>query len=62
MLAVAGILNYLLLGQNYHLIHHLWTTIRWYRYRLAFEDVAAELIARSAPVGWQSRAQTPSPS
>jgi beta-carotene hydroxylase len=31
----------LTLGQNYHLVHHLWTNIPWYRY-----SAAAELAAR----------------
>jgi beta-carotene hydroxylase len=33
----------LTLGQNYHLVHHLWTNIPWYRYR-----AAAHLAARAA--------------
>jgi len=27
------ILNILILGQNYHLIHHLWPSIAWYNYQ-----------------------------
>jgi len=50
-------LNALLLGQNYHLVHHLWTTIPWYRYVRAFEDVEADLIARGAPIGFHRRAE-----
>lgn len=53
------VLNVLLLGQNYHLIHHLWTTIPWYRYQPAFHEVKDELVARGAPIGWHSRAETP---
>ncbi|MCP6757609.1 MAG: fatty acid desaturase [Fischerella sp. CENA71] len=30
------ILNILILGQNYHLIHHLWPSIPWYNYQPAF--------------------------
>ena len=46
------LLNALLLGQNYHLIHHLWTTIPWYHYADAFREVEADLVARGAPIGW----------
>jgi len=52
-------LNWLLLGQNYHLVHHLWTTIPWYRYERAFRDVESDLIERGAPIGWSSRAEPP---
>jgi beta-carotene hydroxylase len=30
------ILNLLILGQNYHLIHHLWPSIPWYKYQSAY--------------------------
>ncbi len=30
------ILNVLILGQNYHLIHHLWPSVPWYYYRRAY--------------------------
>jgi len=30
------ILNLLILGQNYHLIHHLWPSIPWYNYERAY--------------------------
>ncbi|MCS6814788.1 MAG: fatty acid desaturase, partial [Cyanobacteria bacterium] len=30
------ILNLLIMGQNYHLIHHLWPSIPWYRYQSAY--------------------------
>jgi beta-carotene hydroxylase len=43
--------NAILLGQNYHLIHHLWTTIPWYRYRLVFEAIRPELEQRGARIG-----------
>ena len=51
------LLNALLLGQNYHLVHHLWTTIPWYRYERAFRAVEADLVARGAPIGWSRRAE-----
>jgi len=28
-----SILNILILGQNYHLVHHLWPTVPWYNYQ-----------------------------
>jgi beta-carotene hydroxylase len=49
------VLNLVLLGQNYHLIHHLWTTIPWYRYQLVFRTVAAELEGRGSRIGWRVR-------
>lgn len=56
------VLNLLLLGQIYPLIHHLWTTIPWYRYQRAFREIQPDLIARGAPIGWKSRAERPSAS
>jgi len=47
------ILNALLLGQNYHLIHHLWTTIPWYRYQRVFGEVEDELVERGARIEWR---------
>jgi beta-carotene hydroxylase len=32
----SAILNVLILGQNYHLIHHLWPSIPWYKYQSAY--------------------------
>jgi beta-carotene hydroxylase len=31
-----SILNLLILGQNYHLVHHLWPSIPWYKYQPAY--------------------------
>ncbi|MDJ0574734.1 MAG: fatty acid desaturase [Xenococcaceae cyanobacterium MO_234.B1] len=31
-----AVLNLLILGQNYHLVHHLWPSIPWYRYQPAY--------------------------
>jgi beta-carotene hydroxylase len=52
-------LNFLLLGQNYHLVHHLWTTIPWYHYERAFREVEPDLVARGAPIGWRRLAERP---
>jgi len=46
-------LNALLLGQNYHLVHHLWTTIPWHRYRRVFSEIEPELARRGCRVGWR---------
>jgi beta-carotene hydroxylase len=46
-------LNALLLGQNYHLIHHLWTTIPWFRYRGVYAATESDLVARGCRIGWR---------
>lgn len=46
-------LNVVLLAQNQHLIHHLWTTIPWFRYRAVFRQIEGELVARGCRVGWR---------
>jgi len=48
------VLNALLLGQNYHLIHHLWTTIPWYRYQRVFGEIEDQLIERGARIEWRA--------
>jgi len=50
------ILNALLLGQNYHLVHHLWTTIPWYRYQRVFGEIQDELAERGARIEWRKGA------
>lgn len=30
------ILNWLIMGQNYHLVHHLWPSVPWYHYEQAY--------------------------
>jgi len=46
------LLNAVLLGQNHHLIHHLWTTIPWYRYQRVFHETRPALVARGCRIGW----------
>lgn len=41
--------NILLLGQNYHLIHHLWPSIPWYRYQPAYYAVKHLLDEKGSP-------------
>ncbi|MCG9884674.1 MAG: fatty acid desaturase [Cyanobacteria bacterium] len=43
------ILNILILGQNYHLIHHLWPSIPWYRYQATYWAVQPLLDAKGSP-------------
>ncbi len=45
----SGILNLLILGQNYHLIHHLWPSIPWYHYKPAYEVMKPLLDAKGSP-------------
>jgi beta-carotene hydroxylase len=33
------VMNWLIMGQNYHLIHHLWPSIPWYYYQSAYYAV-----------------------
>ncbi|MEG4055877.1 MULTISPECIES: beta-carotene hydroxylase [unclassified Microcoleus] len=43
------LLNILILGQNYHLIHHLWPSIPWYNYKPAYEAVKPLLDEKGSP-------------
>ncbi|GAB4227616.1 MAG: fatty acid desaturase [Stanieria sp.] len=40
------ILNLLILGQNYHLVHHLWPSIPWYKYQAAYHATKPLLDAK----------------
>ena len=40
----------LLLAQNYHLIHHLWVSVPWFRYRTAFTHVEEGLRSKGASI------------
>jgi len=42
------VLNVVLLGQNYHLVHHAWVTVPWFRYQPVFAAVEADLEAVGA--------------
>lgn len=37
------ILNLLIFGQNYHLVHHLWPSIPWYKYESAYYETKSLL-------------------
>lgn len=43
------LLNILLLGQNYHLIHHLWPSIPWYNYQAAYKQMKPLLDQHNSP-------------
>jgi beta-carotene hydroxylase len=54
------ITNILLLGQNYHLIHHLWPTVPWYRYQTAYREARHLLDERGCKQTldiWENRRQ-----
>jgi beta-carotene hydroxylase len=40
------VLNLLIFGQNYHLVHHLWPSIPWYRYQPAYYATKSLLDAK----------------
>ncbi|MBE9115071.1 fatty acid desaturase [Lusitaniella coriacea LEGE 07157] len=42
------ILNLLIFGQNYHLIHHLWPSIPWYKYQGAYRATKPLLEAKES--------------
>jgi len=41
--------NWLILGQNYHLIHHLWPSIPWYHYQRVYYLMQPTLTAHGSP-------------
>lgn len=43
-------LEVLLLGQNYHLVHHAWPSVPWYRYGTLFRRVRGLLRARGTVI------------
>ncbi|MEL7067192.1 MAG: beta-carotene hydroxylase [Cyanobacteria bacterium J06581_3] len=43
------VLNYLIMGQNYHLVHHLWPSIPWYKYKPAYEVMKPLLDEKGSP-------------
>ncbi|MCA1904247.1 MAG: fatty acid desaturase [Cyanobacteria bacterium KgW148] len=43
------LLNILLLGQNYHLVHHLWPSIPWYNYQPAYYKMKPLLDKNESP-------------
>ena len=54
----------LILGHNYHAIHHLWPTIPWHRYRATFHEKVGYLREHGVPIehhvfGRRARAELP---
>ncbi|MBD2101552.1 beta-carotene hydroxylase [Leptolyngbya sp. FACHB-261] len=45
----SAVLNVLILGQNYHLIHHLWPSIPWYLYQRGYHEAKPLLEAHGSP-------------
>ena len=43
------LMNWLIMGQNYHLVHHLWPSIPWFQYRPAYHAVRHLLDAKGSP-------------
>jgi beta-carotene hydroxylase len=43
------ILNILIMGQNYHLVHHLWPSVPWYRYKSTYDVMKPLLDAKGSP-------------
>jgi beta-carotene hydroxylase len=43
------LMNWLIMGQNYHLVHHLWPSIPWFEYRPAYHAVRHLLDAKGSP-------------
>ncbi|MBE9076632.1 fatty acid desaturase [Romeria aff. gracilis LEGE 07310] len=45
----SAVLNLLIMGQNYHLVHHLWPSIPWYKYKPAYEVMQPLLDQKGSP-------------
>ena len=61
VLLVPG-LSLVMMGQNYHLIHHLYPRVPFYRYAALFAEVEADLQAKGAPiVRWPAPHPEPQP-
>ncbi|WP_017306466.1 beta-carotene hydroxylase [Spirulina subsalsa] len=43
-------LNLLIMGQNYHLVHHLWPSIPWYKYQAAYAATKPLLESKGSPL------------
>jgi ring-1,2-phenylacetyl-CoA epoxidase subunit PaaE len=44
------LMNILLLGQNYHLIHHMYPRLPWYKYQEVYHKILPDLEANGAPI------------
>ncbi len=43
------LMNWLIMGQNYHLVHHLWPSIPWFEYKPAYEATKPLLDLKGSP-------------
>ncbi len=43
------VMNWIIMGQNYHLVHHLWPSIPWFEYKPAYEATKPLLDAKGSP-------------
>ncbi|KGG16695.1 MULTISPECIES: beta-carotene hydroxylase [unclassified Prochlorococcus] len=43
------VMNILIMGQNYHLVHHLWPSIPWFEYKPAYEEAKPLLDQKGSP-------------
>mgnify|MGYP005697790857 FL=1 len=43
------LMNWLIMGQNYHLVHHLWPSIPWFEYKPAYEATKPLLDSKGSP-------------
>ncbi|MGF1570502.1 MAG: beta-carotene hydroxylase [Nodosilinea sp.] len=44
-----ALLNLLIMGQNYHLVHHLWPSVPWYKYKPTYEVMRPLLDQKGSP-------------
>jgi beta-carotene hydroxylase len=42
-------MNLLIMGQNYHLVHHLWPSVPWFEYKPAYEATKPLLDSKGSP-------------
>ena len=43
------VMNWLIMGQNYHLVHHIWPSIPWFEYQAAYRVAKPLLDAKGSP-------------
>jgi beta-carotene hydroxylase len=49
------VLNWLILGQNYHLAHHLWPSEPWYKYEHMYKKNAQLFTQQTCILGWPNQ-------
>jgi beta-carotene hydroxylase len=48
-------LNWLILGQNYHLVHHLWPSEPWYKYQQKYQAHQQLFTPQTCVLGWPTQ-------